>query len=50
MISYRTAQSYEEKFGRNVDASTGNWQVKKYLEYQVLIFLCILNIFNGIIF
>lgn len=35
MISYRTAQSFQSKFGREKDERSGDWQVKKYLEYQV---------------
>jgi homoserine O-acetyltransferase len=38
MISYRTAQGYESKFGRGKDAE-GRWQVKRYLEYQGTKFL-----------
>lgn len=33
MMSYRTAESYATKFGRNHDNS-GNWQVQNYLSYQ----------------
>jgi homoserine O-acetyltransferase len=33
MLSYRTARSYEAKFGRGTDAA-GNWQVRSYLAYQ----------------
>jgi homoserine acetyltransferase len=52
MISYRTAASFEEKFGRqrvdklhakdgavasdNHEEETGKWQVESYLEYQVI--------------
>lgn len=35
MVSYRSADSYTEKFGRDVDPATGDFQVKKYLQYQV---------------
>ncbi|GMH80279.1 hypothetical protein TrST_g6375 [Triparma strigata] len=39
MISYRTSQAYEEKFGRGVQGgkiygSDAEWDVKSYLEYQ----------------
>ena len=33
MISYRTAKAYELKFGREKD-SRGDWEVRKYLQYQ----------------
>ena len=50
MISYRTAQGYDQKFGRKVRPSNdeeeevaygskASWQVKSYLEYQGLKFL-----------
>lgn len=34
MISYRSAESYHEKFGRNIDEKTNQWQVHNYLQYQ----------------
>ena len=34
MLSYRTAQGYQGKFGREVDPSSGLFQARKYLEYQ----------------
>jgi homoserine O-acetyltransferase len=34
MLSYRTAKGYHGKFGRDVDAKSGLFQAKKYLEYQ----------------
>lgn len=45
MISYRTPQGYESKFGRNLRdeepayGSGAKWQVKSYLEYQGYKFL-----------
>jgi homoserine O-acetyltransferase len=33
MVTYRTQKAYNGKFGRNKD-SKGNFQAKKYLEYQ----------------
>lgn len=39
MISYRTAKAYHNKFGREVDSSTGHFQTRKYLEYQGIKFL-----------
>ncbi len=46
MISYRTPQGYESKFGRNLRdddsplyGSKATWQVKSYLEYQGYKFL-----------
>jgi hypothetical protein len=35
MVSYRTAKSYQSKFGREKDAS-GTFQARNYLAYQVL--------------
>mmetsp|Transcript_2641 Transcript_2641/g.4094 ORF Transcript_2641/g.4094 Transcript_2641/m.4094 type:complete len:511 (+) Transcript_2641:542-2074(+) len=34
MVSYRSALSYQLKFGRDTCDNTGNWQVRNYLEYQ----------------
>ena len=34
MISYRTAEGYHSKFGRDMDEASDKWQVRKYLEYQ----------------
>lgn len=34
MISYRSAKSYELKFGREVDPKSGGFQVQSYLHYQ----------------
>ena len=34
MISYRTPQNYESKFGRDVNSEKGIYQVESYLEYQ----------------
>lgn len=46
MISYRTAQGYQKKFGRSLRSentplygSQALWQVKSYLEYQGLKFI-----------
>lgn len=36
MITYRSAMSYEEKFGRNVDEKKEQFQVQSYLDYQVM--------------
>ena len=38
MISYRTPYGYESKFSRRKDATSGSWEVKSYLEYQVIIY------------
>lgn len=35
MISYRTPRAYEAKFGRSTCETTGKFQARKYLEYQV---------------
>ena len=34
MLSYRTARGYHNKFGREVDAASGAFQARRYLEYQ----------------
>ena len=46
MISYRTAQGYENKFGRQLRSTSSPsygsdalWQVKSYLEYQGVKFI-----------
>ena len=46
MVSYRTAQGYQNKFGRQLRSdnsqmygSDASWQVKSYLEYQGLKFI-----------
>jgi homoserine O-acetyltransferase/O-succinyltransferase len=37
MISYRSAASYEMKFGRTRDEKNDRYQVQSYLKYQVSI-------------
>jgi homoserine O-acetyltransferase len=39
MISYRTHHAYDAKFGRNINAVTGEWEVANYLHYQGTKFL-----------
>lgn len=39
MVSYRTAQAFHKKFGRDVDGKSGKFQVRSYLEYQGTKFL-----------
>ena len=39
MISYRTSDGYDKKFGREIDEVTEKFQVRKYLEYQGMKFL-----------
>lgn len=34
MLSYRTAKGYHSKFGREVDAKSGKWTTRTYLEHQ----------------
>merc|ERR1719160_2455629 len=34
MISYRTANAYHSKFGRDINEKSGKFQVRGYLEYQ----------------
>ena len=34
MLTYRTPQAYQAKFGRERCAQTGKWQVQRYLEHQ----------------
>ena len=35
MVSYRTACSYRSKFSRDLDPTTGQFEVQNYLLYQV---------------
>jgi len=39
MVSYRTAQGYSNKFGRERDEKSDQFQVRRYLEYQGTKFL-----------
>lgn len=34
MISYRTASSFDNRFGRNLQKETGQFQIESYLNYQ----------------
>jgi homoserine acetyltransferase len=38
MVSYRSAQGYDAKLGRQVHEPSGQWQVQRYLTHQVCTF------------
>jgi len=39
MLSYRSSQSFQEKFGRDTDSNSKDYEVIKYLEHQDSIFI-----------